>query len=166
MLIGSKKLLSMECEIVPSTGDTTLGHFCMWADNQMIGDFSDVLVLGAVEAQIERSLLFSGDRRDPELLLANKTEAARILHDALYGEGGDLEISRELSLKYGRFNLKELGISSFDGLFVFLIDCDSFQRLLWWDTHDGNIKEFQLPPLEYDRIAREYLAACSLDPKR
>src|SRR5437868_15190651 len=110
MLVGQKNQLSLEYEIIPSVGQWVLGHFCMWAHGHRIGDFSDVLVLTAVQAQVERSLAFSERRSNPEFATASAAEATQILDEALYGEGGDLESATAESLKYGCHNLKEIGI--------------------------------------------------------
>src|SRR6185312_10033027 len=99
MLIGLKDQLAMEYLIVPASDSAILGHFCVWAHGRRIGDFSDVVVLSAVQAQIERSLQFADRRFDVDLFAADKADAMRILEEALYGEGGDLEESTRLSLK-------------------------------------------------------------------
>ena len=55
MLIGLKALLAIEYELVPSVGHAILGHFCMWANNRMIGNYADIVVLTAVQGHLEDS---------------------------------------------------------------------------------------------------------------
>jgi hypothetical protein len=155
VLIGSKTQLAMEYEIVPSVGSVVLGHFCMWAEGTRIGNFEDVVVLTAVQAQVERSLGLSGTRTNLSLFEGEKNETTRVLVDALYGKGGDDDIS--FSLSYRGFNLTDLGISSFDGIYVFLVDSDAGQRLLWRKINDVKAIDAYLPQLTFEGVARDYL---------
>jgi hypothetical protein len=157
MIVGSKQQLAIEFEIVPSTGDVILLRFCLWAADRMIGNFGEVIVLTAVQAQIERLLHINLPRTDPELSTASKVNAMETLREALYGEGGDLQESTRLALKYGRFNLKEIGISSFDELFIFLIDAEDRQRLIWQGTAEDEVYEAVFAKGAFERVAQEFL---------
>ena len=153
----------MEYQIISASDSTILGHFCVWAHSRRIGKFSDVVVLRAVEAQMERSLQFADERLDLDLFAADRADAMRILEEALYGEGGGLEGSTRLALRYGRFNLTELGISSFDDLYVFLVSGALEQRLIWRGTNDVEVMEARFPAGTYEAVAHEYLRAFATD---
>jgi len=151
MLIGEKEKLALEYEIVPSSGHAILGHFRMWADRHEIGDFEDVVVLTAVQAQIEHSLRVADRLADSALLAADKAEAVRIIQAALYGR------SVPLSLEYARFNLTEVGLTSFDTLWVFLIATPAEQRLLWRKKKGLDVGEVGFPVGTYETVAHEFL---------
>ena len=151
MLVGASEQFAMEYEIVPSPGRAILGHFRMWANGREIGDFQDVLVLTAVQAQIEHSLRFADRLADPALLAADKADAVRIIQETLYGA------SVPLSLKYARFNLTDVGLTSFDRLWVFLIATPTEQRLLWRKKKGLDVGEVGFPVGTYETVAREFL---------
>lgn len=157
MIVGRKDELAIEYEIVPSVGKAILGHFCVWARDQRIGDFSDTVVLTAVCAQVSRSLKFADRRFNSHLYKLDKYEAVRVIRNALYGKNRDLEESEALARKYGCFNLTDLGISAFDGLYVFLISYEAGQRLLWSRVDGGETFDAHLALNAYEAIAESFL---------
>ena len=156
MLIGSRENLAFESEIYAVDERYVFGHFCMWARGARIGDFSDVIMLSALEAQLERSLLFSGRRFYPEFANLEPRRVVELLYQALYGKGGDTD---SLAERYGPANLTELGISAFDNLLVFLVDRADAQWLMCTDPSVQDIFAAQFSHLTFDSLAREYLGS-------
>ena len=113
--------------------------------------FEEVAILGVIEGQLERLLMFSGTRLAPEAAALSPEDAFRYLHKGRYGD--DLE----LSMKLDNCDLTELGVYAFDHLFVFLVDHPDGQLLLWGDRELANISHARLSPLLLDVRAREYL---------
>ena len=155
MLIGIREQLAMEYQIIESSGEVVLGHFGLWAQGQRVGNFSDVVVLTAVQAQVERSLQRSDQRTDPYLFEADKAVAFETIRDIIYGAAGESDVPR--SVRYGCFNLTDLGISAFDGLYVFLVAGLRGQRLLWAEVGSTAANEAKLPAGTYETLAQEYL---------
>ena len=132
-------------------------HFCLWAMGQQIGDFAEVSLLGAIEGQVERSLLFTGNRFRRDLDQKSPEHTFRIIHAALYGD--DERDSDVLSREYGGSNLSDLGASAFDDLFVFLVDRPRDQLLVWRSAAGQHVCSATLPPRCYDVSAAAFLMA-------
>jgi hypothetical protein len=77
------------------------------AAGQRIGDFDDLQIMGAVQAQIEGALQYSGQRFHPEFASLAPDAVFRRLHAALYGEGDTDSAS---TTRYAANDLSRLGV--------------------------------------------------------
>jgi hypothetical protein len=155
MLTGLKGVLAFEHEITLADGLYNFAHFCLWAANKPIGQYEDVVMLEAVQAQLDRLLLLSPRRALPELFEKSPIEIFYHLHDALYCNH-EPKVVDAFVLRYEATNLTELGISSFDNLFVFLVN-RQHDEVLTWRHADGEEPDFAiLPPMTFDITAKAY----------
>ncbi len=154
MLVGSKTELAFEHMHHASEG-IPLGHFRMWAQGTEIGQFGEVVVLGAVVAELQQALSFSGERSFSEFDALRPSAVFRNLHDKLYGDQ-DLGSAEFNARRYRSTNLSDLGNSSFDDLFVFLVDQHDCQWLMWSDASLDKISVAVLDVEAFDKLAAAY----------
>src|SRR5438477_11258142 len=113
-IIGDKSRLAFESTSKAESICGPLGHFCLWAGGNRVGDFDDVVVLRGVQGEVEKSLSYGGARMDESLSNISGESVLDVIREGIFGEGGSIaEVIRD-DRHFRRFYIGELGLPAFD----------------------------------------------------
>jgi hypothetical protein len=134
MIFGDKYEFAIEFCWEQVIDNQNFGRFFLWMHGERIGDPEDdgVYLNGCINWLID-CYEESRNRREPSLYEMDANSAKEILRSALASFGpGASHLHRQFGDLYGRFYVGHIGMSSFDVLYLTLVENESgAQRFIW-----------------------------------
>ena len=130
MIVGKKKLFAIEYEIKNKVDDWILGQFRLWVSSKIIGDWDDDSVdLKGCFKWLPTLMEEKVNRSEPALENLNGEQVIFKTFDAFYSEDNQNCIVDSFS----RFHISHIGMSSFDGFDIVLLEEAESFRFVWRD---------------------------------
>jgi len=151
MICGDPDRFAIEFELWKiSEVPWVYGNFFFWAGGRRYGNPKDAVALNAAAGMAREFLVQSFDHQSQELY--------DLPTDELFDLVGTPD--EEAPIEYSRYNVDEMGISSFDrdkDTFILVKSNDGEERLLWSSEKDDKIGEVRLSPGEFEHVVSIFL---------
>src|SRR5262249_40102755 len=120
MLVGDPMEFAVSCEVVMVGADQTpLGHLCVWAGGEPVGDFAEYVPLPVWVERLHAMLWGLGVRSDDSLDGRDKDDVLDRVWRAVYGDHPDWTVAEDR--RYRPFLVLD-GSETFDRYLVVLLD--------------------------------------------
>lgn len=159
MIFGDTKKFAIETEISQRVPNYILGRFRFWIESNQVGDWDDQSTsLGNCFHWLNQFANDEVDRYEPEFDEWSKEQVINTLFDSYMPEGlnFDAKIPEPFEKSYIRFNIGNLGMTSFKNIDIFLVDTKVKQRLIWRDNLSKSINEAFFEKGHMQMIANQF----------
>ena len=156
MLIGDKKSMAIEIEILEIIEGWIFGTFFFWLSGKIVGDPKDRQVdLQGCTNWLKDFVENPRDRFEPNLYNMEMGQVFLLLNASVISGNQDVYFAKEpFEDTFSRFHIEHLGMSSFDQLNMVLIENENQQQRCIWQQNDQEIKEAFLTKGEIQKIAK------------
>jgi len=154
MILGDRNRFAIEFQVDPDPcGISIYGQCCFWAGGEKLGNYDLITRLGDVFFQMHSIVKDCGKRKSNWVDLDVK-EVFLKLDTILYSTPYGGEVYDDIFP--AAYNVR-INTESFDGLTIFLLDCDILTSRLIYSKDDGlTVKEVRLVPGEFDSVIKRF----------
>ena len=137
--------------------------FLLFYHERTLGDYEQLVVLGAPASILGDKLAFQGQRKDDLIDGKSKEETLALIHGALYGpdpEGEEKTYAECVRLweSFRKFDICTNSSEALDGIFAILVDSNDGSRFIWQDYETRDVQEVSLAAGEYEDALRAFLS--------
>lgn len=161
-IIGNPEVAAIEVDVEdPRDEKWLLGHFRLHARSETIGEWDDVVTLGAIINWWRSFATDRVDRWEPRLEGLGANEIFDLLRDTAYTEDEEVASIMASSDIFVRYHVGHLGMSSFDPFVVFLVEPPGEDQWLLWRREDGrdDVHDARLPAGTLQDLGAQFVAA-------
>lgn len=155
MLIGDKQNFAIEMEILDIVDGWIFGTFIFWLANVIVGNPEDKTVdLKGCINWLRDFVENPKNRFEPDLYDMDRNQVFLRLVTSITPGKQDVCFSEEYYEDiYSRFHIEHLGMSSFDGVSIILIENDAKQQRCIWQQGDKEVNEVFLAERRIEELA-------------
>lgn len=158
MLLGTKEQFAIEAHLSQSN-ECVFIRYCFWVKTRMIGDLEQSTLLTSVIPVLESILGFQGKRSFPGLEAYKAKEVLAYFIHSLWQPD---QKSTILGNEYSEEELKKADINShegesFQGFYIFLVECQSYDWLLCEELDTEQISEVKIPKLLFYKLIKQFI---------
>lgn len=156
MIFGDKKYFAIEAYL-DQRGDYVFINYCFWLRSKMVGDLNQSCLLKSVIPILDSILKYQGQRNFRIFEKYSDQDVTNYLIKKLW-KPYDESISTDIEIELEVEDLKILNINSqegecFQGFYTFIIESETYDRLLFKNTDNKSIVSFKSPKnLFYNQI--------------
>jgi len=154
MILGDKNRFAVEFEIDSDPcGISIYGQCCLWIGGDKLGNYNLITRLGDVFHVIHRIVKDCG-KRNSNWIDLDAREIFCKLNEILYLMLYNGEVYNDVAP--AAYDVR-INTESFDGLKIFLLDCDILISRLIYSRNEGiTVKEVRLVPGEFDSVVKRF----------
>jgi hypothetical protein len=130
-------------------GPWMFGKFCYWIGNRMVGDYGQGATLSDVMTAMKWIVFDSGKREDCQRFVLSNEDVFRDIDLSLYGHAENAGAESDVSAT-AQFDVCP-NVDVFNEWKVYLIECGEEARLLFKNSSDPGVSEFNLRKGEFDK---------------
>jgi hypothetical protein len=152
---GKIEEFAIDVEITGLTAGWIHGRIRFWFHKQVCGDWEDTVDIRGSYSWLKDFGDFPKNRFEPGLLEMSPFEVFEVLVRSVISEGPNQPRREEVFQQtMERFHIDHLAQSSFDQVFIVLIEDNEVQRCLWQQQR-GEIHDDHFPAGHMQQVARD-----------